>query len=65
MADVMEIEILEDGTISVKTDAVSGKNHHSADEFLDMIEELTGGKRTRTPRKDKKIKHHKHAHHGH
>lgn len=51
MADNIEIEILEDGTFSVKTGTISEKNHYSADEFLDMIEELAGGERKRTPRK--------------
>ena len=63
MADKMKIEILEDGTISVKTDAVSGKNHHSADEFLNMIETL-GGKRT-TEKLSKKHKHKHVAPHSH
>lgn len=51
MADTIKIEILEDGTFSVETGDISEKNHYSADEFLDMIEELGGGERQRTPRK--------------
>lgn len=43
MADKMKMEILDDGTITVTTDGVSGKNHKSADEFLEMLEEMTGG----------------------
>jgi len=43
MADKIKIEILEDGTISVKTEGVSGVNHHSADEFLTMMKKLAGG----------------------
>lgn len=45
MPDKMNIEILEDGTISVKTDKVSGTNHKSADEFMSDIEKLAGGTR--------------------
>jgi len=52
MADEIQIEILEDGTISVKTDAISQTNHYSADQFLAEIEELAGGERTTTKRKE-------------
>jgi hypothetical protein len=41
--DVMECEILADGTIKTATDSVSPANHRSADEFLEMITKLTGG----------------------
>jgi len=58
MADKMEMEILEDGTITVKTDGVSGKNHKSADEFLKMMEDLTGGGRETK----KRVRKHKHKH---
>jgi hypothetical protein len=58
MADKIKMEILEDGTITCETDGVSGKNHKSADEFLKMIEDMTGG-----GRETKKRKHtHKHKH---
>ena len=43
MADKMNIEILEDGTISVKTDGVSKTNHQSADEFLADVKKFAGG----------------------
>ena len=58
MADKMKMEILDDGTITVETDSVSGKNHKSADEFLKMIEDMTGGNReTKKRRKSHKHKH--------
>jgi hypothetical protein len=47
MADSIKIQILEDGTVSIETDAISGKNHMSADEFLKMVEKLTGGESKR------------------
>ena len=56
MADKMKMEILDDGTITVETDGVSGKNHKSADEFLKMLEDMTGGGRETKKRK----KNHKH-----
>jgi len=60
--DTIKFEILEDGTITIETDAVSGKNHQSADEMLEALAELVGGEVT--------VKHktghaHAHAHHGH
>jgi len=58
MADVMDIEILEDGTISVKTDKISQANHFSADEFLNELEEMLGGERKTEKRKAK----HHHVH---
>ena len=58
MADKMTMEILDDGTITVTTDGVSGKNHKSADEFLEMLEDMTGGGRTTK----KRAKAHKHKH---
>ena len=51
MADTIKIEILEDGTFSVETGSIREKNHYSADEFLEMIEDLAGGERQTTPRK--------------
>jgi hypothetical protein len=48
--DTIDIEILEDGTISIKTSEISGTNHISADLLLDEIEELAGGKATRKRR---------------
>jgi hypothetical protein len=48
--DTIDIEILEDGTISIKTSEISGTNHISADLLLDEIEELAGGQSTRKRR---------------
>ena len=43
MADTLDVEILEDGTIRVTSDQVSVGNHRSADQLLQMIEQLMGG----------------------
>lgn len=64
MADKMIINIETDGTISVETDAVSSKNHHSADEFLKMVENLAGGTRN-TKNRQRKHKHKHAAPHSH
>ncbi len=60
MSDVMKVEILEDGTVSVTTDAVSGTNHVSADELLEALSKELGGKRTTKARKKTA---HTHRHH--
>ena len=57
MTDQIQVEILDDGTVSITTDAVSGQNHKSADELLAYLAELTGG-----PVKVKKRKGQVHRH---
>lgn len=44
MVDKINLEILADGTISVTTDGISSQNHQSADDFLETLEDLMGGK---------------------
>lgn len=46
----MTIRIEEDGTITVITGDIAEQHHFSADEFLDGIEALAGGKRKTTQR---------------
>ena len=60
MSDTIQWEILEDGTVSVTTDTISGQNHLSADELLDQLGDMLGGEVKR-----KKRKGHVHAGHGH
>ena len=43
--DVMKVEILDDGQVKVQTSDISAKNHMSADELLDAIEDYVGGER--------------------
>ena len=66
--DVLNIEILPDGTIKLTTDAVSGANHKSADELLAFVAKLAGGERTVSKRKEAHGHAHEHGHaytHGH
>ena len=49
MSDIINVEILEDGTISYQTDKISGTNHVSADSFLQELQEAIGGKVVVTP----------------
>jgi hypothetical protein len=44
MSDKIEIKILEDGTLSMRTDEISTANHLSADKLLEEMESLMGGK---------------------
>jgi len=41
--DIINWEILADGTISLKTPGISKENHISADELLDQLAENMGG----------------------
>ena len=50
--DTIDIEILEDGTISIKTSEISEANHVSADILLDEIETLAGGKSSKKRREN-------------
>ena len=43
--DKIEMEILEDGTLSIKTSDISQINHISADALLDELEDIVGSKR--------------------
>lgn len=68
MADFMNIEILEDGTISLKTNEISPAAHMSADKLLADLEKLMGGVQVRKQNPDAKgkahVHHHEHAHAG-
>jgi|WetSurSiteA1Bulk_404760.scaffolds.fasta_scaffold127638_2 hypothetical protein len=59
MGDIIKIEILEDGVISITTDKISSANHMSADELLNEITKLAGGERHTHDRTDV---HHDHVH---
>ena len=59
MADIINIQIEDDGTVSFNTDKISAMNHVSADEFLKECEDMLGG----TVQKTKKTDHvHVHTH---
>jgi len=62
--DTIKYEILEDGTITTETDKVSGKNHQSADELLDQLADMMGGK-IEIKKKQGHVHTHSHTHGGH
>ena len=41
--DAINIKILDDGTIRVETDKISGPNHLGAEQFLREMSKLAGG----------------------
>jgi hypothetical protein len=43
MADILNITILEDGTIKAETDKISPANHVSADMFFKLLQKDCGG----------------------
>lgn len=59
--DKIEIELLDDGTIKVKTEGISDASHISADSLLNQMETLLGGHVTRIKNPEK----HNHSHHEH
>ena len=48
--DIINIEILEDGTIKATTDPISQANHLSAERFFSFLKGLCGGDKTIKPR---------------
>lgn len=52
MADILNIEVLPDGTLKVTSDAVSMQNHMAAEAFLRESSRLMGGESKRVRRVD-------------
>ncbi|MFA5262215.1 MAG: hypothetical protein WC378_00205 [Opitutaceae bacterium] len=67
----IQYEILEDGTITVTTDDLSGPNHVSADRLLKMLADTVGGETTIRKRSRLEVGHsmqhvlHEHTQDGH
>jgi len=62
MADKIKVEILEDGVVSITTEGISGKNHMSADQFMEEFKKFMGGEVQTT--KTRKGHVHTHVHNG-
>lgn len=58
--DTMTFEILEDGTLIVKTSEISPGNHMSADKLLAEMEQLMGGQTTKQKNPDAHGRQHTH-----
>jgi hypothetical protein len=58
--DVIQIEVLDDGTIKATTDPISSANHLSADKFFRLLQERAGGATVRNKRSNT----HTHVHEG-
>ena len=66
--DKIKYEILEDGTVTIDTDQISGPNHLSADELLRQLSDLLGGGVEVRHKKSSLHQHshsHDHDHHHH
>jgi hypothetical protein len=62
MGDIISIKILEDGTLEVKTTAISSGNHMNADALMTMLDALMGGHVDIKENPDDQRKAHAHAH---
>jgi len=58
----MNFEILEDGTITVKTSDISDGNHMSADALMEELDKLMGGHVDIKQNPDAQKRAHVHAH---
>ncbi len=56
----MELTILGDGTITIKTGNMAGEHHASADEFIKLVQQLAGG--TLDTQSTRQHQHHHHQH---
>lgn len=65
MADIIEIEVLEDGTIKTSTNKVSMPNHANAEAFLRDIAKMAGGTVERKRKAGHAHHHHHEGHHHH
>ena len=63
MPDKMQVTILEDGTIRIETDKISGPNHLNAENLLREVAKLAGGPVTlRKKQSHGHDHHHEHEH---
>lgn len=68
MADIIDIEILEDGTIKSSTGKVSAPNHANAEGFFRFMAQKCGGLFSRKAKHGHGLHHHhdhEHQHEGH
>lgn len=59
--DIIDVTILDDGSIKIETDKISPANHVGADALVKTITEKLGGKMKIQP-KGGKAHHHHHEH---
>ena len=57
MGDILQIEVLPDGTLKISTDKVSMVNHMAAESFLREASRLMGGTTTRTRKVNTNLRH--------
>jgi hypothetical protein len=64
-SDIIEIEVLDDGTIKTSTNKISMPNHQNAEAFLRTTSELAGGKVEVKQKKGSKMHEHDGVYHEH
>lgn len=62
MNDILNIEILPDGTLKTVTDGISAPNHSNAEAFLKLVGRMAGGTVKRERRRDAHAHQHDHSH---
>jgi hypothetical protein len=65
MPDIIKVEVLEDGSLKIETDAVSMPNHAGAESLLREMSKEMGGKADRTRKVKVGQTIHEHSHDGH
>jgi hypothetical protein len=63
--DTIRVEILPDGTVKTETDSISAANHGTAENFLNEIFRLAGGKSTLEFKRPVPVMEQGHTHHHH
>jgi hypothetical protein len=64
--DIINVEILEDGTIKSNTDLISAPNHSSAEGFFKLLDRFCGSKGiSKAKHLVSHLMHHNHVHGGH
>jgi hypothetical protein len=62
--DAIRVHIAPDGTLTVTTDDISMPNHREADDLLNLLNQLAGG-RTEVIERPERLLHEQHQDHSH
>jgi hypothetical protein len=62
--DAIRVHIAPDGTLTITTDDISMPNHREADDLLNLLNQLAGG-RTEVIERPERLLHEQHQDHSH
>ena len=62
--DAIRVHIAQDGTLTITTDDISMPNHREADDLLNLLNQLAGG-RTEVIERPERLLHEQHQDHSH